>query len=86
MEDKKNSTFLLSARCEDGKNLCLETEWDATLADHIIGAYVTLGVKMANEITDEKGRRAVYKLLEETFHKLQSEETEESIRKMAEEG
>ncbi len=78
---EKKSTFLLSARCEDGENMHIETEWDLESPElgRIIAPYVLLGARIAHDLTDGKHTQAVFEEYEKMFRQLQDVQEYEKL-------
>lgn len=75
--------LLIQAKCEDGENIEISTEWEMP-KEKVIGAFVALGIKIGVDILGDNAN-LVYKMFAEAFQKLQNKETLEEALKMVEE-
>ena len=81
----KSKKILLQARCEDGENICLSTEWSDMEAEKIIDAFIVLGIRVGIDLCGENAH-VVYKEFEKAFHSLQAPgKAKEVIEMMKEE-
>lgn len=74
--------LLIQARCEDGENIEVSTEWD-TDANKVVGAFVVLGIKIGVELCGENAQ-AFYKEIGAVFKRLQDKEVAQEVLKMVE--
>lgn len=74
--------LLIQARCEDGENIEISTEWEMP-REKVIGAFVALGIKIGADILGDNAD-LVYKEFEEVFRNLQGKEVLQEVLKMVE--
>ncbi len=72
--------MLIQAKCEDGENVQILTEWEMPQGK-VIGAFVALGVKIGVDICGDNAH-LVYKEFEEVFRRLQNKETLTEVLEM----
>ncbi len=75
--------LLIQARCEDGENICISTEWNDMDDEKIIGAFIVLGIKVGVDLCGENAH-VVYKKFEKLFHNLQAPGRAKEIIEMME--
>ncbi len=75
--------LLIQAKCEDGENLEVSTEWDNISPEKMIGAFVALGVKIGVDLCGENAQ-AFYKMVGAAFQRLQDKEVLEDVLAMVE--
>lgn len=82
---EENRRLLLCAKCEDGENIHVATEWDKMTSEQVIGVFAVLGAKIASNIAGAEGARKVYESFERIFRNMQDREVDSELRKMIEE-
>ena len=75
--------LLIQAKCEDGENVLVSTEWEIS-EEKVMGAFIALGMKLGVELGGENAHK-VFKMFEKAFRGLQNAEKAEELLEMVKE-